>query len=53
VRDRAELLVKYDYVTVSALPADVRQAFIAEHSATQQIANELIVFLRADCGIGW
>ena len=49
VYDRVDLLSAYDYVAVQQLPPDVRQSFIQEHFADQQIANELINFLSSEC----
>ena len=42
VKDRAELAADNGYVAVDALPADVREAFIAEHRDEQAEVNELI-----------
>ena len=46
---REELVSEYGYVSVQELPADVRTAFISDHSADQQISNELIEFSTSTC----
>jgi hypothetical protein len=46
---REQLVSEYGYVSVQELPADVRSAFISDHSAEQQISNELIDFSTSTC----
>lgn len=46
---REQLVSEYGYVAVQELPADVRTAFISDHSADQQISNELIEFSTSTC----
>lgn len=50
VKDRAELARENGYVSVNELPADVRDAFIAEHREEQAEANELIAYMGRECG---
>jgi hypothetical protein len=46
---REQLVSEYGYVSVQELPADVRSAFISDHSAEQEISNELIAFSTSTC----
>lgn len=46
---REELVSEHGYVSVQELPADVRSAFISDHTADQQISNELIAFSTSTC----
>jgi hypothetical protein len=47
---RAELAAENGYVAASDLPADARQAFIAEYGDLQQQVNELLAYMREHCG---
>jgi len=49
VERRADLFAEYGYVSVAELPADVRETFIAENSADQQMANEFIASTKDTC----
>ena len=51
VKARKDLLEPYGYPQVSEIPVKEKEAFIAEHSASQSVANELIAFSRDYCGI--
>ena len=51
VKARKDLLEPYGYPQVSDIPVKEKEAFIAEHSASQSVANELIAFSRDYCGI--
>lgn len=51
VKDRAQLAADNGYVSIDDLPVDVRQAFIREHGAAQQIANRLIAFAKEQCNL--
>jgi hypothetical protein len=51
VKDRAQLAADNGYVAVDALPAEVREAFIAEHRDEQAEVNELIAFMGSECGV--
>jgi len=51
VKDRAELAASNGYVDVADLPADVRDAFIADHRDEQAEVNELIAYMGAECGV--
>jgi hypothetical protein len=51
VKDRAQLAADNGYVAVDDLPADVREAFIAEHRGQQAEVNELIAFMGSECGV--
>lgn len=50
VKDRARLAADNGYVAVAALPADVREAFIAEHRDEQAEVNRLIAYMGSECG---
>ncbi len=50
VKDRAELMAKYDYVSVQGLPRDISTQFIADHKDAQLRANELIDYATTNCG---
>ena len=51
VKARKNLLEPFGYPQVSEIPVKEKEAFIAEHSASQSVANELIAFSRDYCGI--
>ena len=51
VKARKNLLEPFGYPQVSEIPVIEKEAFIAEHSASQSVANELIAFSRDYCGI--
>lgn len=51
VKARKDLLEPYGYPQVSEIPVKEKESFIAEHSASQSVANELIAFSRDYCGI--
>ena len=51
VKDRAQLAADNGYVAVDDLPADVREAFIAEHRDMQAQVNDLIAFMGSECGV--
>lgn len=51
VKDRAQLAADNGYVAVDALPADVREAFIAEHRDEQAEVNKLIAYMGSECGV--
>jgi hypothetical protein len=51
VKDRAQLAADNQYATVENLPADVRNAFIADHRDEQARANELIQYATSQCNL--
>ncbi len=52
VEDREALLAGYGYPLITDLPADVRSAFIADHTAAQGEANTFIAYAKDACGVG-
>jgi hypothetical protein len=50
VKDRAEFAADSGYVAVDDLPADVRNAFIADHREMQAEVDTLIAFMGSECG---
>jgi hypothetical protein len=51
VKDRAQLAADNGYALVEDLPADVRNAFIADHRDEQLQANALIAFAKEECDL--
>ncbi len=49
VKDRADLVAEYGYVSVQELPADVRNDFISANYENQQESNELIDYAHSVC----
>ena len=49
VKDRAELLAKYNYQPLPNIPAEARTAFISDHIDEQQVANKLIAYAKSSC----
>ncbi|MBT3248325.1 MAG: EF-hand domain-containing protein [Actinobacteria bacterium] len=49
VKDRADLVAPYDYVSVQELPQEVKSSFIAENFENQQASNKLINYAHSSC----